>query len=471
MKIILIIFTTILPFLTSDIIYSQTRKPVWEAGFTSLVALGDQAPFWLISNRQGKFLAEKYAGAFEFGIHAKPEKGRAVDYEYGFEFFGRFGETNDGWLHTAYFGLTLYDMARIRAGKWEEIAGSSQPSITSGSVIWSGNARPMPKIEIGTPGYIALPFTGGIAEVSGMMSHGWFEEGRFVKNVWLHHKNLYFRIGGSMPVNIYYGINHYAQWGGSSPVLDNPFPSDLRSFKKVFLIGHGDPDVPGTPTEWVINRFGNHIGSRNYGIDIRFKNFSTGFYQQDIFEDNSGYSRSNFPDGLWGAYIRFPEKNRTIQAIVYEFFHSTNQSGRYHDLDGDSLGGNDNYFNHGQYRSGWTYHKYTIGTPLITSPLLNEAESILITNSRVIAHHIGFEGFIARNLRYRNLFTLSRNFGTHHRPFPRRRDQFSWMLEMSKPLNISGLEAGLTIAADIGNMHGDNFGFFFRLARNGTFGR
>jgi hypothetical protein len=57
------------------------------------------------------------------------------------------------------------------------------------------------------------------------LSHGWFEEGRYVSNVWLHHKNAYLRLGGSLPVNIYYGFNHYAQWGGKSPGYEKPFPS------------------------------------------------------------------------------------------------------------------------------------------------------------------------------------------------------------------------------------------------------
>jgi hypothetical protein len=51
---------------------------------------------------------------------------------------------------------------------------------------------------------------------------------------------------------------------------------------------------PGTPDGWVINRFGNSVGSSNIGIDVNLDEFSAGVYQQDIFEDGSGYEKGKF---------------------------------------------------------------------------------------------------------------------------------------------------------------------------------
>lgn len=466
MKFIHLFVATILLPVPSYQIYGQVKMSEWEVGMISVGGIGHQAPFWTVSNRQGKFLPEKYAGAMEAGIFGERDTGRVVDYDYGLELYGRMGLKTDAWLHQAYAGITLYDMVRLRAGRWEEITGSRQPLLSSGSIIWSGNARPMPKIEIGTPGYVPVPFSGGYAEISGLMSHGWFEEGRYASDVWLHHKNAYIRVGGSFPVNIYYGFNHYAQWGGSSPRQEEPYPSDFKGFINVFLNKSGDADEPGTPEGWVLNRFGNSLGSRNYGIDLDLERFSLGVYQQDVFEDGSGMRKMNFPDGLWGAWLRFTEESRTIQAVVYEFLHTTYQSGPVHILYGP--GGNDNYFNHGHYRSGWTYHNFTIGTPLITSPVLNDNETV-IRNNRVIAHHIGFEGHVTGNISYRNFFTFSRNFGTYNYPFGERRDQFSWMAEFTGPMKIFDLEAGVTVAADYGDMYGDNLGIIFTIRKRGSF--
>ncbi|MGF1586963.1 MAG: capsule assembly Wzi family protein [Bacteroidales bacterium] len=468
-KLIFFLAATIVLFSSSCIIYGQVKVPEWNIGLNAVGGIGNQAPFWIISNRQGRFLPEKYAGSMELGLFTYKDTNRIIDYDYGLNLYGRLGEENDYWFHQAYAGITLYDFVRLRIGMQEETGESKEPYLSTGAVMWSGNARPMPKIEVGTPGYVPVPFTYGYLEMKGLIAHGWFEEGRYASNVLLHQKNAYARLGGSLPVRLYYGFNHYAQWAGSSPRQEEPYPSDFKSFVKVFFNRSGDKNDPGTPDGWAINRFGNSLGSQHYGIDFDIANFNAGIYQQDIFEDGSGMRKQNFPDGIWGAWLRFPENNRIIQAFVYEFLHTTNQSGPYHDIEGDTLGGNDNYFNHGHYSSGWTYHKYTIGTPFITSPLLNDPASFRIRNNRVIAHHFGFEGYITPTVTYRNLITFSRNFGTYSIPFQERRDQLSWMLEIAGPINYFNLEASITIAADKGEMYGDNAGVLFSIKKNGIF--
>jgi hypothetical protein len=469
--IISLLFVIFITILSPSPAWGQVKVPEWEAGISSVGSLGDQAPFWIVSNRQGKFLPEKFAGSLQLGIYTSRDTSRIIDYDYGLEFYGRHAVTGGLWLQQAYAGITLFNKLRFQAGMREEIVGSTMPSISSGSVIWSGNARPVPKIELSTPGYIDIPFTRGYAEISGLISHGWFEDERFVSNVWLHHKNTYLRLGGSLPVTISFGFNHYAQWGGSSPVFEHPFPADFSSFIKVFLNRSADIEDPRTPEEWSINRFGNSLGSRNYGIDFGFDKLAAGIYQQDIFEDGSGMRKRNFPDGLWGIWIRFPEPGKHVQAVLYEFLQTTHQSGPFHDLDGVVLGGKDNYFNHGHYRSGWTYHGYTIGTPMITSPVLEKPAMFGIANNRVIAHHLGVEGQMTGNISYRSFLTLSRNFGTYDWPFARRRDQLSWMLEVNSPLNFYNLEYGIAFAVDSGEMYGNNYGLLFTLRKKGSFMR
>jgi hypothetical protein len=139
------VFATILLFLPSYAVKAQVKLPEWEIGMTSTGGFGKQAPFWIISNRQGKFLPEKFAGAMELGFFAESDTGRIIDYDYGLELYGKQGGSGNLWLHQAYAGITFYNTVRIRAGMQEEIVGSSQPSLSTGSIIWSGNARPMPK--------------------------------------------------------------------------------------------------------------------------------------------------------------------------------------------------------------------------------------------------------------------------------------------------------------------------------------
>ncbi len=438
-------------------------------GVATLLSEGRAAPFWLLSNREGKFLPENSsAAALDLSLFADPDTTRAISVAYGLELYGLMGSRNDFWIHQAYGLLRYKSLLHLRAGRWTEIVGSKEPELSTGSVIWSGNTRPMWKVEIATPGYIDVPLTRGYLEVKGLLSHGWFEADRHVKDVWMHHKNIYLRLGGTLPVNITYGFNHYAQWGGTPP-SGTPYPSDLNAYYRIFFNRAGDPDDPATPGGWAINKFGNTLGSRNYGIDLNRERFKAGIYQQDVFEDGSGLRRQNFPDGLWGAYVRFTDERHLLQAVVYEFLHTKDQSGPTHDdPDGNVVGGNDNYFNHGHYRSGWTYFGFTIGTPLITSPILNDPASDRITNNRVLAHHVGIEGFFSETLSYRALATYSRNYGRHPVPFEPPIDQLSLMLELKRPLPWYGLQAGITVAADVGRMYGDNTGVIIHLQKNLT---
>ncbi len=462
--------------LFSTLLHSQTKPYGFNAGITTMLGDGQHAPFWLTANRGGRFLPENNVAAFEFGVLAEADTGKVFDYHFGIQVFSRFGKSADLLLQQIHAGITLYDLLELRAGLWEEVIGSREPALSSGSVIWSGNARPMPKIQIGTPGYVEVPHTRGYAEVSGLLAHGWFIDDRYVEDVLLHHKNIYIRLGGTLPVNIHYGFNHYAQWGGNSPDYDKPFPSDLDAYYRIFFNRAGDTDIEGTPQTWENNKFGNTLGSRNYGIELDLQTLEAGLYMQDVFEDGSGLRRQNFPDGLWGAYLRLTEKPQLLQAIVYEFLHTKDQSGPTHnDPDGNTIGGNDNYFNHAIYQSGWTNHRQTIGTPLITSPVYNGMERFSalpahhLHNNRVMAHHIGLEGFLGVQMQYRGLVTYSRNYGRHREPFETVAKQLSFMLELSRSLPQHGLQAGITLAADRGKLYGNNYGFMLHLNKKWSF--
>lgn len=448
--------------------------PEWKVSSSAIFSQGDQNPFWLFSNREGKFAPEGHQASVSFGLFADSDTGRAIDYEYGLELYGRTGQSDDLWIHQGYAGLKIYELVQLKAGWWTDVIKSPEPDLSSGSMIWSGNARPMPRIQAGTPGYIDVPFTKGRVEIKGLISHGWFEDGRFVDDAWMHHKNAFVRLGGDFPVNFYYGLNHFAQWGGSSSLHEEPYPTDFDAFYRIFFINSGNPDHPGTLPTWVNHKLGNHLGSRSHGLDFALESIEAGVFLQDVMDDLSGWRRQNFPDGLWSLWLRFREENKAVQAFTYEYLQTTDQSGRYHDLDGEILGGNDNYFNHAIYQSGWSYHGFTLGTPFITSPILNDPAWHRFENTRVRVHHLGIKGHLSETLSYHTLFSYSRNYGTYGRysdPYDPRRDQYSWMLELSGPVNFFDLEASVAIAIDSGEMYGNNIGLMLQLVRKGNFGQ
>ena len=266
-------------------------------------SLGKQIPFWMLSNNFGKYSLSN-AQAFA-GIHLERSftQGKNLDYFYGVEGVARLDKSSEAYLHQWYVGGKLW-FTRIWAGAREEVYGNQDMVLSSGGLLWSGNARPMPKMMIDVPEYTTIPFTFKLVEFKGGMSHGWFEDDRYVKNAWLHHKYGYIRFGGWLPVKFHYGMHHFAQWGGASSDPDiGQLPNTLEDFKYVFLTRNRgeDPDIPWG--EW-FNKIGNHLGSRNFGLDINFKKFDTGLYWQTIFEDGSGKAYRNIKDGLFGLYFK-----------------------------------------------------------------------------------------------------------------------------------------------------------------------
>ena len=99
----------------------------------------------------------------------------------------------------------------------------------------------------------------------------------------------------------------------------------------------------------------------------------------------------------------------------------------------------------------------TLGTPLITSPVFNEDGSMRVQNNRVRAIHLGLGGILG-NIHYRSFFTYSINKGTYSRPFDSAKNQFSWYLESTFPAIWKGIDMKVMLAADIGQMYGNNLG-------------
>ncbi len=430
---------------------------------------GRQSPFWFVCNQFGKQSVNNASGFLSAQITAHEDTSKKIDYTYGLELFDRVDGENKFWLHQAYFRVRM-QFLYLRVGKCEESYGNQDSILSSGSALWSKNPRPMPKIVIGTNDFVNVPFTKGYLKFNGLLAHGWFGEGGYAKDVYLHHKYINLKLGGNLPVNLTWGLHHYAMWGGVDPVL-GPAPNNLDAYWRVFLNRPGNPEDPNTSEYDTLNRLGNHLGSRNYAVDIRLRPFKIRVYYQTIFEDNSGFKKHFMRDGLWGIVMRTRESDKIINSVLYERFYTMYQSGRLkpdHNLKSTEV---DNYFNHYFYQSGWTYHGFTIGSPLITSPELSTEKTRGISNNRLIAHHIGISGKI-NIVNYRILATWSRNYGTYPMPFSESRHSGSLLFQFSNDYSrTKGLEAVLQFGVDRGEMYGNNMGIGVIVRKHGAFKR
>lgn len=153
------------------------------------------------------------------------------------------------------------------------------------------------------------------------------------------------------------------------------------------------------------------------------------------FDDGKNIIQTQtFPDGIWTIDFSFDKRNGIVTDVLYEYIHTTWQSGDTHDRVATHEemthdygkyvywqdpkhfyygriveGGKDDYFNNGDYKSGWTYFGKTIGMPLIV-PAAPDSEGITmgVVNNRIRAHHFGLKGVICK-IPYRFRATYSSN--------------------------------------------------------------
>jgi hypothetical protein len=470
---------SVVSVVASDSFSQVIKKPDYVLETGSVFSASTQTPFWLLSNQYGLLTPNKFNGWIKAGVHTSLSE-KKIDYDYGVDLVNRYSNKNEFYIHQAYLRLKLY-FVNIQAGSIEETFGNQDSSLSSGGLLWSGNARPMPKLSVLVPNYTKIPFTFGLLEFKAGISHGWFGDEPFVNNVWLHHKFAYIQLGGKLPVHVHFGFHHFAQWAGKTE--DGvQLPNKWDDFIKVFFAkGGGD----GSPESDSLNALGNHIGSRNFGVDVELNKVKMGLYWQTIFEDGSGKAYRNIKDGLWGFYLHTKDKSKFINGFVYEFINTTDQSGPAHEvwtLDGveynypipggeyHELGGNDNYFNNGIYHFGWTYKNMTIGTPFITSPIIPiEGTSENIRNNKVTGHHFGIEGNI-KDYPYKILYTYYLNFGTNSSPFIPDKHQHSILLQTSISNKLPWkIDLSLQGGIDFGNMYGNNIGILVSIIKTGSF--
>lgn len=452
--------------------YSQSHIPSVSVESGVVVSTGKHAPFWFYSNQYGKISTKNNNIYLIPSIYRNFKEGSKIDYSYNLSPLLRYDGLGRSYMHQ-WYGELKFHFIHFTAGAKEEFYGNQDSTLSSGCIIWSKNARPMPKLKLEVPNYTPVPFTWKYLEFKGGMAHGWFDDNEYNKNVWLHHKYFYLRLGGKLPVHVSYGLHHFAQWGGKNYEYGK-LPHDFKAFKNVFLGRSGSPVDLNTPwAEW-FNALGNHLGSRNFGAEIDFSKTKFSLYWQNIFEDGSGKAYRNIKDGLFGISIRSKEKDKLISGFVYEFFNSTDQSGRINkiyeiDSIGEKLielGGNDNYFNNGIYVKGWSYSDMTIGNPLITSPAIEHGDKYdYIRNNKIIANHFGIEGnFLA--LKYRFFYTYSLNNGTNFFSRSPRIEQHSLIINTEIPIKLFyDFSFSCATGADFGKLYGNNFGVMLSIKK------
>lgn len=345
-------------------------------------------PFWLRSNQYGiiptspPLLSLNWAAHKEYDSTKIKEKTRKFGYGYGLNGVVNIGNMSQILLPEAYLKVR-YGSFEVYVGRRKEIIGLVDTLLTSGSYIWSGNALPIPKIQISIPNYTSI-LGHGLLSIKGSFAHGWFGNQTYVKNYYLHQKSLYGRIGKpNWKINLYGGFNSQVQWGGYAPLLVNDtyssqnghLPSDFNALMGVafplpFVRKAFPPKIKLSYDSE--NYGGNQLGSVDFAGELKLSQVNILFYRQLPYDLGSLFSSLvNADDGLYGIALKLKKPVFTVNKITIEGFHSYNQGAyrsgiaRLLNIKDKHFGELHGYFYHGQYQDGWRYNENIIGSPLM----------------------------------------------------------------------------------------------------------
>ncbi|MDR1403923.1 MAG: capsule assembly Wzi family protein [Tannerellaceae bacterium] len=449
-------------------------------------ASGDNTPFGLVSNRYGVVPLDAgngylKAGAFHNGAFAKDFYWGA-----GLDMVAAVPRYRNVYIQQLYAEIGFQALL-VSIGSKERYTSLWDKRLSSGDMVLSPNARPIPEINLSFPEFTVVPYTKGWLQVKGdfavgrsfdtsYLEHFVNEKQNYNKETLWHHKSAYFRIKSTendFPLSLSLGVQHWAQWGGVS--TNNSIGKQPQSLKDFVRIIIGKEGGKGSTMSDQINVLGNHYGSYDFKVSFTRADWAAHAYHQHYFEDKSGMEFHNGKDGLWGLQVDL-KAFAWIRKVVVECLETRNQTGPFHfilfdhDLHPGRGGGADNYYNNGEYTTGVSYFNRGLGSPLVPSPEYNTDGSPGFKNNRVSGWHIGLEGLITSHIDYRILLSGVRSWGMHNRPFLEMKNSTSGLLEISyrRPELAGWLFTG-SLAADRGAVYTKSIGFGLSVSKSGLF--
>ncbi len=488
--------SSLIPFLLSNFSNVYAQRPIQVmAEVGQYVSSGTQTPFWLRTNQQGIVPLTSPNSTFRAGA--------SVDYD-SLRLSLRRISLGGGLLVVGNSALSVlnnqvivpeaYVKARWRvfelyAGRRREVVGLLDSTLSSGSYAWSGNALPVPKIQLEIRDYAPIGFTKGWVSFKGSYAHGWLG-GRYVEHTLLHSKSLYARLGkAANRFHLYGGINHQVVWGGyseelvGSGLVTSPYlPSSPRDYFSLITgfraVNTGVIDQTKYTDFDLTNRVGNHLGSVDFAFEYMGKTHSFYLYRQNPYETGALFYGVSLADGLNGLRIRSNNSRAVVGQVLIEFLNTTSQGGPEFVIDDPKRRGKVDYFNHSQFRDGWSYRAQTIGTPFINPALGPNGEvpyGGFTNNNRVQVVHIGVSGAVPLDglslfdgpITYETKLSFSRNLGTYNVPFKTARQQFSGIATIAVPLSVlGGVQVTGSLALDSGTLYPSAVGAYVGIRKN-----
>ena len=442
---------------------SQTKDVNYSIHSSTGLSSDTTLPFWLVANRYGAVPNSDYGllNTAIFKDYDTPET--LFDLSYKASATGFIAQENKLLLNELYLGLRFKNI-QLDLGAKNDAVLLNNLSSSNGSIIKSINARAMPGVNIKTNNFITLPFAKSWLGVKGNFAHYFMNDIRFVDNTNLHHKSLYLKTILSPTFEIIAGLDHYAQWGGTSPQYGAQ-PTSFKDYVRIIFGSEGGDNATQGDQN---NALGNHLGAYLLQFNYNKEDIGLNFYYSHPFEDTSGREMTNWQDGLYGLFVDFKKNKSLVNSVLLEFTYTKNMS----NIPRSDVGP-DNYFNNGIYNSGWTYHGNTIGSPYFTPKPIDDngiTSGVIVGDNRFAAINIGANGFL-KSLPYKAMLSHTTYYGWFGQEYDPNPYQFSGILDLVIPQDVFKLpfDVSASFAFDAGTYRSQNFGAFLSIKKTGSF--
>lgn len=452
------------------IIPALAQQPFASISNATWTSTGNNLPFWMTANQEGIIRAGNpflNLTDVQAGMAGTPVSS-ALSLSWGARAVAGLGPTSYSQVNRAWAAIAFKGW-ELKGGLFPDTARYSGLSSTNGNLARSLNARPYPALQLSTGRFRPVPLTGGVIYFSALYSEGLLNDNRHVKNTRLHHKSFYLMAVPAGTLKIRAGFDHFVMWGGtSSSDAIGRMPQDFVSYLRYITGSRGGDDFPETDR---LNVAGNQLGTWQLEAEKKWGSTTATFYLSHPFEDFSGVNWRNWPDNLMGIHLSFGT-GRLIESVVYEYTSTMQQSARGNALyrwDENSSQWVrqevDNYFNHGVYRSGFTYHRQVMASPLFFPVVVSNGISTGTSSTRFRAHHAGMAGSLPWHTGWKGIITYVSHHGTWARPYPAARKQVSALLGLHYVNPAFPVEFGLSAAADMGNTVPANSGICLSVTK------
>ncbi len=481
---VILFLSSALPLFSKPNIIDTSDSVSYLAEIHQTFSSGHNTPFWLVNNLQGLGSPERNNGYVRAAIFKHIDSHKRFSWGAGIDLTGAWRSTAPFHIHQLY-GEVRYRSIGAMLGSRELWSDYNNPRLSSGSLLFSGNALPIPQFRFGIFNYTPFWGTKGWLNVKGYISYGMFTDSNWQKswaepdskrnkNVLFHSKGLWLRGGNTdhFPLTGDIGIEMATQFGGTA-YKDGKVVHLKHGFKEWWRAFFPTYSKQETLLGELTSVEGNMVGQYTIGLQWTPKNADWNIrgYFEHFFEDQSMMTfEYGWKDGLWGIEGTLP-RNRFVSKIVYEFLYSKDQAGAVNndtsDLVPEQVSGRDNYYNHTLY-TGWQHWGFGIGNPLMISPIYNSDHLLQFTNNRIIGHHFAIAGNPSDEIDYRLMLSFTKNWGTYTRPLPEVLDNVNALVEINyQPKKLKGWYGTFGVAVDRGDLLGNSFGIALTIGKTG----